>query len=261
MLDVGCGWGGFPLWAATKHGASVVGITLSPPQAEEGAPAGRGGRRRRPGRDPGHGLPRPAAAARSSTRSPASAWSSTSARPRSTSTRGPWPGCSSRAGGCSTTASPACATPTPRPGAFSERYVFPDAAPLHLSRNLLALERAGFVIHHVEDFAPDYAETLRHWAPQPRREPRAGDPTRRPGTDPRLAPLPARGPQRLRDGFTSIYQARCTLARSTGRRRSGLPADPGRDRAATRSANGQSGKSADVAIAQSAPASRCSSTE
>ena len=35
VLDVGCGWGGFPLWAATKHGASVVGITLSPPQAEK----------------------------------------------------------------------------------------------------------------------------------------------------------------------------------------------------------------------------------
>ncbi len=35
ILDVGCGWGGFPLWAATKYGASVVGITLSPPQAEK----------------------------------------------------------------------------------------------------------------------------------------------------------------------------------------------------------------------------------
>ena len=35
VLDVGCGWGGFPLWAATKHGASVVGITLSAPQAEK----------------------------------------------------------------------------------------------------------------------------------------------------------------------------------------------------------------------------------
>src|SRR5258707_1542663 len=35
VLDVGCGWGSFPLWAATKHGANVVGITLSPPQAEK----------------------------------------------------------------------------------------------------------------------------------------------------------------------------------------------------------------------------------
>jgi cyclopropane-fatty-acyl-phospholipid synthase len=35
VLDVGCGWGAFPLRAATKYGASVVGITLSPPQAEK----------------------------------------------------------------------------------------------------------------------------------------------------------------------------------------------------------------------------------
>ena len=35
VLDVGCGWGSFPLWAATRYGARVVGITLSPPQAEK----------------------------------------------------------------------------------------------------------------------------------------------------------------------------------------------------------------------------------
>jgi cyclopropane-fatty-acyl-phospholipid synthase len=28
---------------------------------------------------------------------------------------------------------------------------------------MLALERAGFVPRHVEGFADDYAETLRHW--------------------------------------------------------------------------------------------------
>src|SRR5204863_2103588 len=52
----------------------------------------------------------------------------------------------------------------PDAGPFSERYVFPDAEPLHLSRILLALERSGFVTRHVEGFAPDYAQTLRHWA-------------------------------------------------------------------------------------------------
>ena len=48
-------------------------------------------------------------------------------------------------------------------GPFSERYVFPDAAPLHVSRLILALERAGIVPEHVEGLAADYAETLSHW--------------------------------------------------------------------------------------------------
>ena len=52
----------------------------------------------------------------------------------------------------------------PEAGAFSERYVFPDAAPLHLSRVLAAFEHAGFVTEHAEGFQADYAETLRHWA-------------------------------------------------------------------------------------------------
>jgi cyclopropane-fatty-acyl-phospholipid synthase len=48
--------------------------------------------------------------------------------------------------------------------AFTNRYVFPDAEPLHLSRIQLALERAGLVSEHVEGFAEDYATTLAHWA-------------------------------------------------------------------------------------------------
>src|ERR1044072_5287194 len=73
-------------------------------------------------------------------------------------------------------------TARPRPtaaaaGAFSERYVFPDAAPLHLSRVLLALERAGFATQHVEGFGADYAETLRHWAERLHASPEPGTPT------------------------------------------------------------------------------------
>jgi cyclopropane-fatty-acyl-phospholipid synthase len=48
-------------------------------------------------------------------------------------------------------------------GPFSERYVFPDGETLHVSRVILALERAGFICRHVEEFGADYSETLRHW--------------------------------------------------------------------------------------------------
>lgn len=34
VLDIGCGWGGFAIYAAQYYGASVVGITVSPRQAE-----------------------------------------------------------------------------------------------------------------------------------------------------------------------------------------------------------------------------------
>ncbi len=52
----------------------------------------------------------------------------------------------------------------PDAGDFSERYVFPDGEPIHLSRVLLALERAGLITRHVDEWGDDYAETLRHWA-------------------------------------------------------------------------------------------------
>ena len=115
LLDVGCGWGSFVLHAAARHGVSAVGITLSPNQAELArrrvAKAGLEDRveirlcdyRDLSGR-----------AASASTRSPRSAWSSTSAPAKSTSTPRSSPACSAPAGGCSTTASRACATATPR---------------------------------------------------------------------------------------------------------------------------------------------------
>jgi len=33
LLDIGCGWGGLVTWAAERHGASALGVTLSAPQA------------------------------------------------------------------------------------------------------------------------------------------------------------------------------------------------------------------------------------
>ncbi len=36
VLDLGCGWGGFAIYAAEKHGCEVVGVTVSRAQAELG---------------------------------------------------------------------------------------------------------------------------------------------------------------------------------------------------------------------------------
>ncbi len=209
VLDVGCGWGGFPLWAATKHGARVVGITLSPPQAEkarqradEAGVADQVDIRVMDYRDlagerfdaiASIGMVEHVGA------SQIDVYAQTLA------------GLLESGGRLLNHGITRLRYEDAEAGAFSERYVFPDAAPLHLSRNLMALERAGFVTHHVEDFAPDYAETLRHWAQR---------------LDDNLdEAIRLAGPERVRvwrlylraarngflSGFTSIYQARCSL--------------------------------------------------
>jgi cyclopropane-fatty-acyl-phospholipid synthase len=94
-------------------------------------------------------------------------------------------------------------------GPFSERYVFPDAAPLHLSRVLAALERASFVTEHVEGFQRDYAETLSHWAERldnsrSQAESIVG------GERLRVFRLYLRAArQGFRSGFLSVYQVLC----------------------------------------------------
>lgn len=209
VLDVGCGWGGFPLWAATKHGANVVGITLSPPQAEKAREraeaAGVADRveiRVMDYRDiVTTGEKFDAIASIGMVEHVGSANIEVYAQTLAAVLE---PG-----GRLLNHGITRLRHTDAEAGAFSERYVFPDAAPLHLSRNLLALERAGFVIHHVEDYAPDYAETLRHWYTN--LDANIEEATR-------LA-----GPERIRvwrlylraarngflSGFTNIYQARC----------------------------------------------------
>lgn len=211
VLDVGCGWGGFPLWAATRHGASVVGITLSPPQAEkarqraeEAGVADRVEIRVMDYRDLASSGERfDAIASIGMVEHVGSANIDVYARTLA--------GLLEPGGRLLNHGITRLRHTDGEAGPFSERYVFPDAAPLHLSRNLLALERAGFVTRHVEEFGADYAETLKHWA-------KNLDESIEEAT--RLA-----GPERIRvwrlylraarngfeSGFTSIYQARCTL--------------------------------------------------
>ena len=88
--------------------------------------------------------------------------------------------------------------------------MFPDAAPLHLSRVLFALERAGLETDHAEGFRSDYAETLRHWAR--RLDERLDEAVRLAGAERvRVWRLYLRAARHgFESGFTSIYQVRAT---------------------------------------------------
>jgi len=209
ILDVGCGWGAFPLRAATKYGASVVGITLSPPQAERArqraAEAGVADRveiRVMDYRDLA-GERFDAIASIGMVEHVGEEQIDVYARALA--------GLLEPGGRLLNHGIARLRHTDPDAGAFSERYVFPDGEPLHLSRVLLALERAGFITRHVSEHGPDYAETLRHWARR---------------LDENLdEAIQLAGPERVRvwrlylraarngfeNGFLSIYQARCSL--------------------------------------------------
>jgi cyclopropane-fatty-acyl-phospholipid synthase len=210
VLDVGCGWGSFPLRAATRHGASVVGITLSPPQAErarqraeEAGVADRVEIRVMDYRDLA-GERFDAIASIGMVEHVGAVQIDEYARTLA--------GLLDSGGRLLHHGIARLRHTDPAAGPFSERYVFPDAEPLHLSRVLLALERAGFVTRHVEEFGADYAETLRHWAT--RLDENLEEATRLAGPERiRVWRLYLRMARRgFESGFLSIYQARCSLA-------------------------------------------------
>jgi cyclopropane-fatty-acyl-phospholipid synthase len=210
VLDVGCGWGSFPLWAATRHGARVLGITLSPPQAERAreraAAAGVADRveiRVMDYRDLA-GERFDAIASIGMVEHVGAAQIDVYARTLA--------GLLKPGGRLLNHGIARLRHTDPAAGPFSERYVFPDAEPLHLSRVLLALERAGFVSRHVEELGADYAETLRHWAR--RLDANLDEAVRLAGPERvRVWRLYLRAARNgFESGFTSIYQARCTLA-------------------------------------------------
>jgi len=208
VLDIGCGWGSFAIHAAERHGVSVVGITLSEPQAELARKhvAERGLSERieirvqdyRAAEDE----PFDAVASIGMVEHVGSSQIDVYARQLARLVR---PG-----GRVLNHGIARLRTGDPEAGAFTQRYVFPDGAPLHLSRVQLALERAGLETHHVEGLRDDYAETLRHWAR--RLDERLDDAIRMGGAErARVWRLYLRAARRgFETGFTSIYQVRCS---------------------------------------------------
>jgi cyclopropane-fatty-acyl-phospholipid synthase len=207
VLDVGCGWGSFPIHAASRHGVHVVGITLSEPQArlarERAAAAGVGDRVEIRVMDYRElrGERFDAIASIGMVEHVGRVQIDVYAQQLA--------GLLEPGGRLLNHGIARLRANDAEAGGFSERYVFPDAAPLHLSRVQLALERAGFVTEHVEGYAEHYARTLTHWAD-------------RLDANAELA-LQLAGAERLRvwrlylraarsgfrTGFTSIYQVRC----------------------------------------------------
>ena len=210
VLDVGCGWGSFALHAAAQHGVNVVGITLSPEQARRAtqrvADAGLSGQveiRVMDYRDlagekfdaiSSIGMVEHVGSAR------IDEYAEILAR------------CLHPGGRLLNHGIARLRHDSAEAGAFSERFVFPDGAPLHLSRVQFALERAGFETGFVEGFKDDYATTLTHWID--RLDERLDEARSLAGDDRvRVWRLYLRAARNgFRTGFTSIYQVQATLA-------------------------------------------------
>lgn len=161
LLDVGCGWGALAERAATEYGAEVVGITLSPEQA-------KGARERAEAAGVSDRVDIRVMDYRDLTGEQFDAIASVGmvehvgedkideyARRLHALLR---PGGALLNHGIAQRRHP-----TREPGAFSERYVFPDAIPLHVSRVTQALEGADFDIERVDGYPGQYPKTLSAW--------------------------------------------------------------------------------------------------
>jgi len=209
VLDVGCGWGAFALHAAQRHGVHVTGITLSPAQAslararvEAAGLSDRVDIRLADYREL-EAEPFDAIASIGMVEHVGEVQIDTYAARLAELLK---PGGRLLNHGITRQRHT-----DPEAGDFSERYVFPDAEPLHLSRILLALERAGFATQHVEGFGADYAETLRHWAQN--LDEHLEEATRLAGEERiRVWRLYLRAARNgFLSGFTGIYQVRAAL--------------------------------------------------
>jgi cyclopropane-fatty-acyl-phospholipid synthase len=161
-LDVGCGWGGFALYAAQVHGALVHGITLSRRQAEVAnqriSAAGLSRRCRIEVRDfrdvlgeqmydkiISIGLVEHIGKHRLA-----------SYYGRAMELLGP--------GGAFLTQGIGTRDGQPTLGPFANRYVFPDAEVLPIQDIVRAAERSGFEVRDVESLREHNALTLNAWS-------------------------------------------------------------------------------------------------
>jgi cyclopropane-fatty-acyl-phospholipid synthase len=206
VLDVGCGWGSFAIHAASRHGVHVTGITLSEPQAalarQRARDAGVGDRvdiRVQDYRELG-AVQYDAVSSIGMVEHVGSVNIDEYMRRMAAALA---PGATLLNHGIARLRHGEAEA-----GAFSERFVFPDAAPLHLSRIQLATEGAGLETVHTEGFRLDYAETLRHWAR--RLDDNHAEAVRLAGEDRvRVWRLYLRAARRgFETGFTSVYQVR-----------------------------------------------------
>ena len=235
LLDVGSGWGSLGIHAATQHGASVLGITLSEPQArlatERARDAGVADRvefRVMDYRDLGGerfdaiasiGMVEHVGESR------IDEYAALLAAALSP-------------GGRILNHGIVYIPPTDGShlgGEFSRRYVFPDGELLNLSRMLAAFERAGLEALHVEDLHLDYAETLRHWTA--RFDSRLADAERLGGTErARVWRLYLRAARNaFETGHNAVYQVLCSqpLSESARSLPTGRTHEPARRRVPT----------------------------
>ena len=161
VLDVGCGWGSFAMHAARHYGARVVGVTLSPAQAQGArdrvAAAGLEQQidiRLQDYRDVRDG----AFDAIASVGMFEHVGSSKSAEYFSTMRRLLEP-----EGRLLNHAISSVGGSRIGPRSFIGRYVFPDGELIDVGQVVLAMEEAGFEVRDVESLREHYAKTLRAW--------------------------------------------------------------------------------------------------
>jgi len=164
LLDVGCGWGSLALHAATRHGATVVGVTISEAQAQLArlrvADAGLEGQvqiRLQDYREVDDG--------------PYDAVASVGMAEHVGRDQLPVYAAGLHAllapGGRllhhAIARGPAAGPDRPDPRSFLTRYVFPDGELQPLATHVQVLEDAGFEVRDVEGLREHYALTCRAW--------------------------------------------------------------------------------------------------